>query len=86
MIVFYCITGFVGSHPTRISNTIAGTDIFIRSVDCDGNEGKLLECSTFTGDHCNSADVAGVRCEGKFTLFCTHCIIHLYCMLSSSTL
>ena len=76
MIVFYCITGFVGSHPTRISNTNAGTDIFIRSVDCDGNERKLLECSTLTGDHCNSADVAGVRCEGKSTLFCTHCITH----------
>ena len=61
----------VGSHPTRISSTSAGTDIFIRSVDCDGNEGRLLECSMHTDDHCNNADVAGVRCEGKSTLFST---------------
>ena len=75
----------VGSHPIRISDTNTGTDIFIRSVDCDGNEGKLLECNTFTGGRCNSADVAGVRCEGITTLFCIHHST-FYHVLSSSSL
>ena len=59
----------VDSQPL-FSLDLANRPIFLDNVHCTGSEASLLDCGNVIGEHnCNQTDGAGVRCEGKDTIF-----------------
>ena len=52
-----------GSQPSRFEN--AGVEIFLGTLNCDGTEAKLIDCSSSADTGCGNNELVGARCEGN---------------------